>query len=251
MTTEEKPESEHAPRSRSSRRRWALRGRTSRYLLLELAIVATGVLIALGAEQIVGWMHRQTEIRTFQSAIDNELAENLASFQYRIAQDECVTSRLMELRALRDQALAGATVGVGGEIGRPSLGAPRTSVWDARDPAVMSAMPLHLRLAYSEVYDGFDSNFDLIAQEREAWRSMARFNALPKLTGEDARQLSELIFRADSIAQVLRPNFLELEKLTSRLKIRPDERLKGVLGAPDPAFCRPLSAPPSDSAERG
>jgi hypothetical protein len=147
-----------------------------------------------GAEQAVGWWGRQQEVRSLRSAMNEELSDNLAAFQFRLGQQRCVASRLGELKALRDRALGGEMAGVMGEIGRPSVATLRTSVWSARSSEVMDAMPLEVRLDYSYLYDELASNYEQITQEREAWRSLARFNGVRRLNEEDVRTLSEFIF---------------------------------------------------------
>ena len=230
-----------APPPRPARLKRALRRRTTRFLLLELAVVAVGVLIALGAEQAVGWLHRQAEVRSLRSAIDEELGRNLAALQFRLGQEACVASRLAELKGLRDRALAGEAAGVAGEIGRPSVATIGTSVWGARSSEVMDAMPLDLRLSYSHLYDELAANYEQITQEREAWRSLARFNGVRQLNEEDARDLSELIFRAETIDRVLRYNAPEIQNRAAQLGIQPSERLKRFLGNPNDGLCDPLS----------
>jgi hypothetical protein len=207
----------------------------------ELAVVILGVLIALSAEQAVSWLRRQDDVRSFRTAIDDELATNLAAFHFRLGQQACVANRLAELRALRDRALSGQTAAVRGEVGRPSVASMGTSVWSARDTEVMSAMPLDLRLGYSQLYDELGTNYEQITQEREAWRSMARFNRVPQLSQEDARTLSELVFRAESIDRVLRFNSPLVEEKAKALGIRPSEELKRILGTPDGGLCQSLA----------
>jgi hypothetical protein len=207
----------------------------------ELIVVALGVLIALGAEQAVGWLGRQQEVSSLRSAMDEELSDNLAAFQFRLGQQRCLVSRLAELKALRDRALGGETAGVIGEIGRPSVATLRNSVWSARSSEVMDAMPLEVRLDYSYLYDELGSNYEQITQEREAWRSLARFNGVRRLNEEDARTLSELLFRAETIDRVLRYNAPAIQERATRLGIQPSERMRRFLGNADGGLCNPLS----------
>ena len=84
----------------------------------ELIVVVLGVLIALGAEQTIGWLRRQGEVSSLRSALHEELSDNLASYNYRFSEQACVANRLAELKALRARALAGETAGVVGEKDR-------------------------------------------------------------------------------------------------------------------------------------
>ena len=206
----------------------------------ELTVVVLGVMIALSAEQALSSLHRQGDVRSFRSAIDKELEWNLTAFNYRLAQDTCVGSRLAELRQLRDQALNGQSSGVVTEIGRPGVVTIKTSVWSARDPAVMGAMPLDLRLEYSALYDELAINYEQITQEREAWRSLARFNGARRLSEDDVRTLSELLFRAESIDRVLRSNSRDVAEKAGRVGVSASEETRRALGEADQTLCRPL-----------
>ena len=211
----------------------------------ELGIVTLGVLIALIAEQSVSSWRRQAEVQSFRSAINEELSVNLAATNFRMAQGTCVANRLAELRRLRDQGLRGSPTAVLSEIGRPVVATITTSVWNARDTVVMGAMPLDLRLAYSDLYDMLIMNYEQITQEREAWRSMARFNGLRSLSEDDIRTLSELLFRAESIDWVLRFNQRLILEKANRLGIGPSEERRREVGAADQTVCRPLSTQPT------
>jgi hypothetical protein len=70
---------------------------------------------------------------------------------------------------------------------------------------------------------------------------MARFNRVPQLSQEDARTLSELLFRAESIDKVLRFNTPRVEDHAKRLGIRPSEELKRFLGTPNDGLCQSLA----------
>src|SRR3954471_19624066 len=52
----------------------------------ELGVVTLGVLIALIAEQSVSSWRRPAEVRSFRSAIDEELGVNLAAYDFRLGQ---------------------------------------------------------------------------------------------------------------------------------------------------------------------
>lgn len=230
-----------APPPRPDRPKPLLRRRTARFLFLELIVVAAGVLIALGAEQFIGWLNRQSEVSSLRSALHEELSDNLASFHHRFGPQACVASRLAELKALRGRALSGEAASVAGEIGRPPSASLRTSVWSARSSEVMDAMPLDQCIAYSYLYDELAFNFGLIDQEREAWRTLARFNGIRQLTEADARTLNEMIFRAETIDAALRYNRPDIEQRYAELGIRPSERMNQFLGSDDGGLCASLS----------
>ena len=53
----------------------------------EVGIIVLGVLIALGAEQLIETIRSRSEVAQFRSAVDHELASDLAAYRYRIEQE--------------------------------------------------------------------------------------------------------------------------------------------------------------------
>ena len=71
---------------------------TARLLVFELFVVVAGVLIALGAEQLVSNWHWQGEVRDSDRRISDELGYDLANAYERLAINDCLEPRLAELR---------------------------------------------------------------------------------------------------------------------------------------------------------
>src|SRR5947208_13901910 len=68
----------------------------------EVGIIVIGVLIALGAEQMVSALHDRTEARDAERAIRGELEQNMAKLRSRKEKLACVVERLTELQAVID-----------------------------------------------------------------------------------------------------------------------------------------------------
>jgi hypothetical protein len=208
----------------------------------EVGIIVLGVLIALGAEQMVETLHWRSKVAEFRSAEDTEMSENFAAFQYRVNQSPCVARRIDQLHQLEEQSRAGAVKPFLRDIGRPSIIIQRTSVWAARGEA-LEHMSLPVRLNYSRLYDLLDNAQQQITAEREAWRSFAAFNGARALSGEDRMRLNELLYRAKSIDWVLRSNWRPISAAAADLKLRPDFGANAkFIPAPDAEFCKPLLA---------
>ena len=60
----------------------------------EVGIIVLGVLIALGAEQLVESLHWRAEVRDAKSAIHQDMAQSNRVFAYRVAAHDCVARRL-------------------------------------------------------------------------------------------------------------------------------------------------------------
>jgi hypothetical protein len=206
----------------------------------EVGIIVVGVLIALGAEQVVEGMHWQSQVAEFRKAEDSELANNLAAFRYRLLQSPCVQRRIAQLQQWGKDSRSGKTEPLNGEIGRPSVVILRSSVWSARGDA-LSHMPLGTRLDYSGLYDLFDNVQQQIIAEREAWRSLAAFNDVDTLSADNRMRLNELLYRVKSIDRVLRLNWAPVVADAKRLGIRPSfGQNAAFVPPPDPRFCAAL-----------
>lgn len=72
----------------------------------EVGIIVIGVLIALGAEQLVTSLHWHREVRETDQRLVREMAMNLSNAYERFAIDPCLRPRLAELR---NQLLASGT----------------------------------------------------------------------------------------------------------------------------------------------
>lgn len=82
-------------------RRWWQAGDgkiTLRLFVFELFVVVAGVLIALGAEQLVSNWHWQGEVRDSDRRISDEIGDNLVNAAERLAINSCLEPRLAELR---------------------------------------------------------------------------------------------------------------------------------------------------------
>lgn len=65
----------------------------------EVGIIVVGVLIALGAEQVVEWAHWQVKVHESESAIGRDLALQSDLASERVAVSHCYDDRLMLLRS--------------------------------------------------------------------------------------------------------------------------------------------------------
>ena len=83
---------------------------TARLFVFELFVVVAGVLIALGAEQLVSNWHWQGEVRDSDRRISDELGHNLVNAYERLAINDCLEPRLAELR---DELIKGEPMWIG------------------------------------------------------------------------------------------------------------------------------------------
>lgn len=210
----------------------------------EVGIIVLGVLIALGAEQLIEDFHSRSEVVHFRSAVDVELATDLAAYRYRIRQEPCVKRRLGELQEWLDADREGKPLVPAGEIGRPSLFSFLTSVWKSSNPDVMNHLSLETRVRYSGLYDFVALVDDQLNQEEEIWRGLNAFNGESRFSPDDRRKIADLAYRAKSVDDLVVDNYPWLTRAAAKIGVSPRWGERGkYITAPDPAFCKPLFEP--------
>jgi hypothetical protein len=214
-----------------------------RALAGEVGIIVLGVLIALGAGQLVETIHARSEVAQFRSAVDVELSNNLAAYRYRIEQEPCVKRRLAELREWMD-ADAGNHPVPTGEIGRPSIYSFLSSTWKSSSTDVMNHLSLEAREHYAALYDFAGLIDDQLGQEEEIWRSLNAFNYVSHLSADDRRKIRDLTYRSKSVDALVTENYPWFVHDAAAMGITPQWRDRGkFVTPPDPEFCRALFRP--------
>jgi hypothetical protein len=208
----------------------------------EVGIIVIGVLIALGAEQLVEAAHWRVEARSFSKAVDHELGRNLGIYAVIMRQQPCVTRRLAELERFLADSRMGRQDRLARPIGSPKRYSQYSSVWDNRGAEVTAHLPGDLRIRYGELYDEFANNDSVRLSERDVWHGLSQFDEPEPLDHADRMRLRELLTRAEGINTITAGNYGYIVKLARPLGIRPigEEDLIALPGQDD--FCRPLLA---------
>jgi len=208
----------------------------------EVGIIVLGVLIALGAQQLVEAARWRSEVRSFRNSVDHELGRNLGIYQQVMVQRPCAMRRLADLERFLSDSVAGRQDRIVRPIGRPFVQTGYFSVWDNKGGDVVDNLSLKLRLQYGEIYDEFRNNEVVHLNERDVWRSLSQFQQPEPLDHADRMRMRELLTRAEQFNDSARPNYQYILALARPLGIKPilDPQLK----APGPAdsFCQPLLA---------
>ena len=175
----------------------------------EVGIIVIGVMIALGAEQVVQTVHGNSEVRQFRSAVNDELAYDLGSYKQRLMLGRCVRARLAELDHVIASDRAGRPVRMHGLSHWPVSFSLRTSVWTGRTADVEARMPLETRLAYAQIYDDL-ANYDVHrVDERNAWMELGEFDDAQELGRTDLMRLRGLVSKLRWIDGIILANWPE------------------------------------------
>ena len=141
-----------------------------REFLGEVGIIVIGVLIALGAEQVVEAAHWNHQVRDAREALDEEIAHTNRAFAFRAAAHDCIAARLTKVNGIVERAARhDPTPPVGRVI--PDIGnALSNSAWETSKAAEILAHfgrgPLRL---YGNYYLQVGNEQAFMGQEVQDW----------------------------------------------------------------------------------
>lgn len=206
----------------------------------EVGIIVLGVLIALGAEQVVDALRWRSEVATFRKALDHEFGRNLGIYRSVIGERGCATRRLAELERFLADSAAGRRDRLLRPIGHPFLQTFYFSVWDNKGNEVTEHMPLDLRLSYGELYDEFQNNQKVLLNELDVWRSLSQFEQPVLLDNASQMRMRELLTRAEQANRAAPGNYQYIVTLARPIGIEPIADPQLTPPGPGDSFCQTL-----------
>jgi hypothetical protein len=148
----------------------------------EVGIIVIGVLIALGAEQIVQAAHQRAEGRQANGVVRGELEYNLARLRSRLAIRPCVERRIAEIQQLLDQAQSQPEIKTPKWVGRPQFWTMQMSRWQAESQAGRGALIDPDELSdYSQMYAWMANLATEMATEQADWAKLRTLEHLRRL----------------------------------------------------------------------
>jgi hypothetical protein len=135
----------------------------------EVGIIVIGILIALGAEQIVENIHWHHQLEVERGALDAEVVSNLDAVQGRMLLEPCIRRRLRDLARILSERPAKAPRLIG-PVGIPVPIGGSKGAWNiAVASGAISHMPLEEQLAYSNAFTNYENWDQMRRDERAAW----------------------------------------------------------------------------------
>lgn len=157
----------------------------------EVGIIVVGVLIALGAEQLVEAAHRKHEAADADNGIRSELGFNLGRLESRTTIHSCVDRRIAEIQALLDRAADKRQIATPSWIGRPQYWAFASSQWQAESQAGRAALVDPRRLsAYAVMYARMQDLGDEMTLEQTDWAKLRTLEHVRRLDPAEAFELN-------------------------------------------------------------
>jgi hypothetical protein len=202
----------------------------------EVGVIVLGVLIALGAQQVVQDIHDRNAVAQLRSALRAELADDRARWEDMRASDPCTRQRLDALDRWAD------TAPVQAKLVRPfvlRLWNMHSSAWDvATTSSATGNIPLEERLTYAELYGAIDNWREYFAEERANTIELAAL--LENADQPDSRrQIKFHVAKARVLVRRRADNYPYFFKRFDALKIRPDPNQITIAHDPK-ALCKPL-----------
>src|ERR1700761_7939455 len=157
-----------------------------RELAKEIGTIVIGVLIALGAEQAVEWLHWRHEVEAERRALLSEVRDNLDAVQARLTIQDCVDRRLAELKLVFERHAGDRPLHLLGHVGVPLASGGSKGTWSiAMSGQGLTHAPYDEQIALSGAFANFE-NWDAIRRdEREAWVKLGALDDAGKLTETD------------------------------------------------------------------
>jgi type II secretory pathway pseudopilin PulG len=159
-----------------------------REFLGEVGIIVVGVLIALGAEQVVEGVHDRNVAEQARQNVRAEAAMDLAFIQGRVAAQRCIERRLSELSAILGKAGEGALQPRPTWISLPPTIPFFTGRWQAATASGRNSLfPAKEQEQFGQIYQIFGRYNDYQPREQEVWADLRALETWQGPLGPDAR----------------------------------------------------------------
>jgi len=210
----------------------------------EVGIIVLGVLIALSAQQVVETMQTHQRIRETREALNAELSRDLAAFEWRVSQRNCLRSRVGELDHWATGMADGKSVALKKEITQPRNFAINKTVWEASENDA-AQMPVETKLNYASIYAALGTLDDQVwRDEGQAWGSISGYAHNKDLTREELHVVRRAIIDLQSDDALLDVFQQRLHSQAAKLGIRPlphiESGIESQLMQNNREICEPL-----------
>lgn len=163
-----------------------------RSFLGEVVIIVLGVLIALGAQEILQSFNERRLAREARANIRAELGNNVAGMKSRDRIEQCIQDRLNAIAALLNQIRDGGKVTPVTWIGRPQLWLMSTAaIESAGSTGRLNLLPESEQSDYAQAYSSMRNFQSIQVDEQNAWaqlRGIAGSKTLSTAQDADVRR---------------------------------------------------------------
>ena len=213
-----------------------------REFVSEIAIIVIGVLIALGAEQVVSHLHERQMSREAREAIRRELQFNIARLNLRRETSPCVQRRLDELQALLDRGPG--RMDPPKWVGRPQFWTLQASRWQAANQAGRAVLlPAQELGAYGLMHAQMENLTGEMVDEQTQWARLRALAHVRELTPQAALDLNQALQIARYRNWGINLQTGQIRHLADVLGLKPVT----VQDAASRSVCVPMDTPPAEA----
>lgn len=220
-----------------------------REFLNEIVVIVTGILIALGLEQVVETWHWHHQVESAERALGYELTESYGQGIERLTVSDCVDRRLDALAAIVDQAGQTGRLPPLGDIAMPPVRTWSHGAWDSTlDGQTGEHLSNDKRGAFSVAYGFVALLGSTNAREFDAWTQLyAMVGPGRTVTPANLDDLRAAISQARGFNQLMGLESVRVQQLVTSFDVELDQRfLKSFQRPPgDFAICKPIGPVPA------
>ena len=210
----------------------------------EVGIIVIGVLIALGAQQVVQNLQQRSDASDASLAVRGELEVNMARLASRAAQKHCVEQRLEEIQALLDKAANNPSIATPGWVGRPQYWSMQTVRWDAIAQSGRAALlPAEDLADYGALYSWMGNINGVMTTEQADWARLRALEHMSSLTPQMIFELNATLQDARYSNWRIKRWMLQMQPTEAKLQLR---TIANVLPATKSA-CIPMATPRAEA----
>lgn len=210
----------------------------------EVGVIVLGVLIALGAQQLVENWQTRKDVAAFRETVDREVAYNLYALDMRDRQVDCDRRKVAELEAWVVRSRSGAAMPPIYPY-PPHTSSPYWGAWTSRDAETYRQLPAEVRQKYAMFFDGLANYITSTGRQLDAWAELRQFGEPGPLTIAERRTVRMRIERLKRSIAIDHENIGYERKVAAQLGIRAIEPQD--IGAEELANalrCRSILTPP-------
>ena len=220
-----------------------------REFLSEIVVIVTGVLIALGLEQVVETWHWHHQVESAEQALGSELSETVGQSKERILASACVDKRLDQLAAIVDTAATTGRLPPVGDIAMPPSRTWSDGVWQSTlDGQTGEHLPTDHRNGYSVVYGFVTLLATTNARELDDWTQLYSLVGPGRtIAPAEADALRRAISDARLRNQVMGLAAVRVQQTMSTVGVELDDAFVKSFDQPRDSYaiCRPIGAVPA------
>jgi hypothetical protein len=204
----------------------------------EVGIIVIGVLIALGAEQLVEAAHWHEAGRIAVDAMNQDAAFERAALESRYDQQSCIDKRLNDLETVFARRDEGMPLRITRAVGRPFYSTGRAPSWEvAVADGSVAHLPFEVRSRFASAFGTYQLYERQMWEEKRAWQQLQMLNHAASLLPADwsqARQAYDLAKDFNMSFRVTLPDYI------ARFSRFPRAQTVGKSNPFQAALCKPM-----------